>query len=152
MGRPAIPEPAFCTVDMLRVPEDYASEAILVALRKLIEHEIRAPSNQPSWRYIAVTRDRGSTNRLRVISRNEGELKKLKDIVEAKKTLRARVLREWLYPVKVDNVNRIAVLDRESKILPGTVEVLGQGNDVRIAKIAWLSRKDTVKAYGSMVV
>ena len=76
------------------MPEDYASEAILVALRKLIEHEIRAPSNQPSWRYIAVTSDRGSTNRLRVVSRKEGELEKLKDIVEAEKTLRARVLQD----------------------------------------------------------
>jgi hypothetical protein len=94
MGRSAIPEPAFYTVDMSRVPEDYASEAILVALRMLIEHEIRAPSNQPIWRYIAVTRDRGSTNRLRVISRNVGELKKLEDIVEAEKTLRARVLQD----------------------------------------------------------
>lgn len=47
-SRPATPEPAFCTVDMSRVPEDYASEATLVALRKLIEYEMRVPSDQPS--------------------------------------------------------------------------------------------------------
>ena len=151
-GRPATPEPTFCIVDMSRVPEDHASEATPVALRKLIEHDMRAPGDQPSWRCVAVTRDRGSTNRLRVISRNEGELKKIKDIVEAKKTPGARVLRDQLYPIKVDNVNRTAVLDGESKVLPGTAEVLGQENDVQIAKIAWLSRKDTAKAYGSMVV
>ncbi|EAQ90422.1 hypothetical protein CHGG_02357 [Chaetomium globosum CBS 148.51] len=74
-----------------------------------------------------VDRHRGSTNRLRVISRNEGELKKIKDIVEAKKTPGERVLRDQLYPIKVDNVNRTAVLDRESKVLPGTAEVLGPG-------------------------
>ncbi|EAQ90175.1 hypothetical protein CHGG_06794 [Chaetomium globosum CBS 148.51] len=95
-GRPATPEPTFCIVDMSRVPEDHASEATPVALRKLIEHDMRAPGDQPSWRCVAVTRDRGSTNRLRVISRNEGELKKIKDIVEAKKTPGARVLRHQL--------------------------------------------------------
>ncbi|EAQ84521.1 hypothetical protein CHGG_08535 [Chaetomium globosum CBS 148.51] len=109
-SRPATPEPAFCTVDMSRVPEDHASEATPVALRKLIEHEM------------------------------------------PKKTPGARVLRDQVYPIKVDNVNRTAILYRESKVLPGTAEVLGQENDVQIAKIAWLSRKDTAKAYGSMVV
>ncbi|EAQ91966.1 predicted protein [Chaetomium globosum CBS 148.51] len=36
--------------------------------------------------------------------------------------------------------------------LPGAMEALGAENDVNIAKIAWLSRKDTGKAYGSMAV
>jgi hypothetical protein len=62
------------------------------------------------------------------------------------------VLRDQLYPVKVDNANRIAILDQEGKVLPGVAEVLGKENDVHIAKIGWLSRKDTGKAYGSMVV
>src|ERR1700759_5139177 len=34
----------------------------------------------------------------------------------------------------------------------GIMDVLGKENDVHIAKIAWLSKKDTGKAYGSMVV
>ncbi len=37
-------------------------------------------------------------------------------------------------------------------VLPGATEILGKENDVHIAKIAWLSRKDIGKAYGSMVV
>ena len=64
----------------------------------------------------------------------------------------ARVLLDQLYPVKVDNANRIAILDQDGKLLPGATEALGKENDVQIAKIAWLSRKDTGKAYGSMVV
>ena len=57
-----------------------------------------------------------------------------------------------MYPVKVDNVNRTTILDQDGKVLPSAAEVLGKENNVHIAKIGWLSRKDTGKAYGSMVV
>jgi hypothetical protein len=113
---------------------------------------MRAPGDQPKWRCVAVTRDRGNINRLRILGRNEEEVKKIKDIIEAKKTPGARVLRDQLYPVKVDNVNRTAVIDHEGRVLPGATEALGQENEVQIAKMAWLSRRDTAKAYGSMVV
>ncbi|EAQ85323.1 hypothetical protein CHGG_09337 [Chaetomium globosum CBS 148.51] len=142
----ATPEPAFCTVDMTRVPEEHIEEATPVALRKLIENEMRAPGDQPKWRCLAVTRDRGNINRLRIVGRNEAEVKRIKDIIEAKKAPGAHVLRDQLYPVKVDNVNRTAVLDPEGKVLPGAAETLGRENDVQIAKLAWLSRKDTAKS------
>ncbi|EAQ85551.1 hypothetical protein CHGG_09565 [Chaetomium globosum CBS 148.51] len=133
-------------------PCEHIEEATPVALRKLIENEMRAPGDQPKWRCLAVTRDRGNINRLRIVGRNEAEVKRIKDIIEAKKAPGAHVLRDQLYPVKVDNVNRTAVLDPEGKVLPGAAETLGRENDVQIAKLAWLSRKDTAKAYGSMVV
>jgi hypothetical protein len=151
-SRTATPEPAFCTVDMTRVPEEHIEEATPAALRKLIENEMQAPGDQPKWRCLAVTRDRGNINRLRIVGRNEAEVKRIKDIIEAKKAPGAQVLRDQLYPVKVDNVNRTAVLDPEGKVLPGAAETLGRENDVQIAKLAWLSRKDIAKAYGSMVV
>jgi hypothetical protein len=53
---------------------------------------------------------------------------------------------------RVQTVNRTAVLDQEGKVLPGAAEVLGQENEVSIGKIAWLSRRDSGKVYGSMVV
>jgi hypothetical protein len=139
-------------VDVSRVPEEHASEATPVALRKLVEKEMQAPGDQPSWRCAAVTRDGGTANRLRIMGRNKEELKKIKDILEAKKAPGARVLRDQLYPVKVDNVNRTAVIDHGGKVLPGAAEALAQENGVQIAKLAWLSRKDSAKAYGSMVV
>ena len=151
-GRTTTTEPAFCTVDMSAVPEEHIGEATPVALRQLIENEMQAPDDQAKWRCVAVTRDRGNVNRLRIIGRNEEEVKKIKNIIEAKKTPGARVLRDQLYPVKVDNVNRTAVIDHEGKVLAGATEALGQENDVQIAKLAWLSRRDTAKAYGSMVV
>ncbi|PHH85351.1 hypothetical protein CDD83_550 [Cordyceps sp. RAO-2017] len=61
-------------------------------------------------------------------------------------------MRDQLYPVKVDNVNRTAVLDGEGNVLPGAVEALGAENNLTIAKISWLSKRETGKAYGSMVV
>jgi hypothetical protein len=54
--------------------------------------------------------------------------------------------------VKVDNANRLGVIDADGTILPGATEALGTENDVNITKIAWLSNRDTHKAYGSMVV
>jgi hypothetical protein len=54
--------------------------------------------------------------------------------------------------VKVDNANRSAVLDAQGKVLPRAAEVLGKENEVNIAKVAWLSRRDEEKLYGSMVV
>ncbi|KAM5353470.1 hypothetical protein ACJ41O_000120 [Fusarium nematophilum] len=150
--RSASPEPVFCTVDTSRVPEDHIGDTTPAVLRRTIEQEMRTSSDQPSWRCVAVTRDGRNTNRLRVIGRNEEELNRIKAIIEAKKAPGARVLRDQLYPVKVDNINRTAVLDHEGKVLPGAMEALGQENEVQIAKMAWLSRKDSVKAYGSMVV
>jgi hypothetical protein len=61
------------------------------------------------------------------------------------------VLRDQLYPVKVDNANRTAVLD-QGEILPRAAEALGKENNAGRAKMAWLSNKDAAKAYASMVM
>ena len=52
--------------------------------------------------------------------------------------------------MKIDNANRTAILNQDRAIRPEVIEVLGEENDVRIAKMAWLSRKSTGKAYESM--
>ena len=44
------------------------------------------------------------------------------------------------------------MLDEHGELRTGAVEMLEKENEVRIAKISWLSRKDVQKAYGSMVV
>jgi hypothetical protein len=62
------------------------------------------------------------------------------------------VLRDQLYPIKVDNANRTAILDNEGSLISGAVEMLGKENDVKIAKVAWLSNKNLAKAYRSIVV
>ncbi|KJZ69644.1 hypothetical protein HIM_10960 [Hirsutella minnesotensis 3608] len=61
-------------------------------------------------------------------------------------------MRDQLYPVRVDNANRTAVLDAEGNILPGAIDALSAENRVTIGKIFWLSKRESGKAYGSMVV
>ncbi|KAM4061652.1 reverse transcriptase [Hirsutella rhossiliensis] len=61
-------------------------------------------------------------------------------------------MRDQLYPVRVDNANRTAVLDAEGNVLPGAIEALSAENRVTIGKISWLSKRESGKAYGSMVV
>ncbi|KAI7765540.1 hypothetical protein LZL87_007291 [Fusarium oxysporum] len=52
----------------------------------------------------------------------------------------------------VDNVSRIAVLNKRNEVRTEITEILGQENDTEVAKIAWLSKRDIPKAYGSMIV
>ena len=56
-----------------------------------------------------------------------------------------------LYPIKVDSVRHTAVLDENNEIRAGAAEGFGQ-EKVTVTKIAWLSKKEVPKAYGSMVV
>ena len=50
----------------------------------------------------------------------------------------AQILRDQLYPVKVDNVNRMAVLDHDGKVLLGAAEVLGEENEAQ----NWVAQQD----------
>lgn len=142
----------YCTIDTSRVGEEDKNKALPGAIRKAIEGEIRTGEGQDKWRCSAVIRDARNVQRIRIACRDEAELQRVKDAAQKTAAEGARVLRDQLYPVKVDNANRSAVLDSQGKILPGAAEVLGRENEVNIAKIAWLSRKDTEKLYGSMVV
>lgn len=142
----------YCTIDTSRVGEEERTKAQPGAVGKAIEEEIRATKGHENWRCVAVIKDAKNLDRIRVTCRDETELQRVKKAAEKTAVTGVRVLRDQLYPVKVDNTNRIAILDQEGKVLPGAAEVLGKENDVHIAKIAWLSRKDTGKAYGSMVV
>lgn len=99
-----------------------------------------------------MIKDPKNTHRVRIVCRDEAELRRVKEAAEKVVVPGARVLRDQLYPVKVDSVNRSAVLDSDGNVLTGAAEALGKENDVTIAKISWLSKKDGGKAYGSMVI
>ena len=105
-----------------------------------------------NWRCRAVTKDPKNPNRIRIACRDEAELGMVKQVAEKNMAPGAQVLRDELYPINVDNVNRSVVLDNEGNIRAGAAEAFSQENETTVAKIAWLSRKDTAKAYGSMVV
>ncbi len=91
-------------------------------------------------------------HRVKIACRDESKHAKVKQVVEAKLTRGVRILRDDLYPIRVDSVNRMAILDEKGGIRARATEVLGKENDTQVAKAAWLSDKDNSKAYGSMVV
>lgn len=93
-----------------------------------------------------------NTNRIKIACRNEAEHQLVKKVVEAKIGAGARVLRDELYPIKVDSVKRAVVLDENHDILTGAAAALSEENDTTVAKITWLSSKEAAKPYGSMVV
>jgi hypothetical protein len=142
----------YCTIDTSRVGEQYKGSTQVGNVRQAIEKEMRAKENRANWRCIAVVKDAKNTDRIKVICRDEAELGLIKEAAQKIVVPGARVLGDQLYPVRIDNANRIAILDTDGSILPGAAEALGKENEVNIAKIAWLSRRDSAKAYGSMVI
>jgi hypothetical protein len=117
-----------------------------------VERGVCSEQDNLSWRCRAVIKDLKNPHRVRIACRDEAKHKMVKQLVEGKLTRGARVLKDDLYPIRVDSVNRTAVLDEIGGVREGASETIGKENDTQIAKIAWLSNKDALKAYGSMVV
>jgi hypothetical protein len=122
------------------------------SIRTALETEIRRIENHLHWRCRAITVDPKSRNRIRIACRDEAEHQLVKQVAEARIGAGARVLRDELYPIKVDSVNKAAVLDERGEIRAEATTVFSEENDTTVAKIVWLSRKDNAKAYSSMVV
>lgn len=57
---------------------------------------------------------------------------------------------QW-FPVKVDSVRKSEVYT-EGKITKKTIEALGEENGMEIKHIRWISRMDSIKEHGSMIV
>ncbi|KFY83273.1 hypothetical protein V500_10110 [Pseudogymnoascus sp. VKM F-4518 (FW-2643)] len=142
----------YCTVDTSRVASEDADKVSAGAIRTNVEKEMRDITERINWRCRAVTLDRKNPNRVRIACRDEAEHKEVKQVIETNLVEGARVLRDDLYPIRVDSVNRVAVLDETGNIRTGAAEAFGQENDTQVAKIAWLSNREVAKAYGSMVV
>jgi myosin heavy subunit len=140
-----------CTIDVSRLGED---EVRLSAgtIRATVENQVRSELDNPTWRCRAVTKDPKNPHRVRVTCRDESEHEIVKRVAETKLAPGACILRDDIYPIKVDNVSRIAVLDEKNEVRAEITEMLSRENDTEVAKIAWLSKRDVPKAYGSMVV
>jgi hypothetical protein len=140
-----------CTVDISRAGSE-GDRVSAGTIRAEVEKEIRVMDVYANWRCRAVTVDQKNTNRIKIACRNEAEHQLVKRVAETKIGAGVRVLRDELYPIKVDNVKRTAVLDENDEIRAGAAETFSEENETTIAKISWLSKKDVPKAYGSMVV
>jgi hypothetical protein len=127
-------------------------EALPGKIRSGIEDGIREERGEPKWRCKVVLRDRLNPRRVRVLCRDEKELQTVKSVAERMKPSGARVLSDQLYPVKVDNVAARAILKPDGTVREEAVPSLEEENDVKIAKIVGLNKKESRKAYGSMAV
>lgn len=142
----------YCTIDTSRMAEFESEKMSAGSIRAAVETEIRATADHTHWRCRAVTVDPKNTNRIRIACRDEAEHQLVKKVAESQIGAGARVLRDELYPIKVDSVNKAAVLDDKDEIRAGAAAAFSEENEATVAKIAWLSKKESAKAYGSMVV
>ncbi|KAJ5464916.1 uncharacterized protein N7458_000602 [Penicillium daleae] len=142
----------YCTIDTSKMVDNGNERMSAGSIRAAVETEIRTIENYIYWRYRAVTVDPKNTNRIRIACRDKAEYRLLKEVAEAKIRAGARVLRDELYPIKVDSINKTVVLDEKGEIRAEATAVFSEENKTTVAKIAWLSRKKNAKAYSSMVV
>ncbi|KAJ5766661.1 uncharacterized protein N7511_004277 [Penicillium nucicola] len=142
----------YCTIDTSNMTESEGERVSAGSIRATIEREIQTMDDRTHWRCRAVTVSPRNTNRIRIACRDEAEHQLVKKVVEAKIDAGARVLRDELYPIKVDSVKRTAVLDENHEILTGAAGAVGEENAATVAKLTWLSSKEAAKPYGSMVV
>lgn len=66
---------------------------------------------------------------------------------EKTKTTDARVLPDHLYPIKVGNVNRTAILEENGRLLLGLIEMMETENEVKNASVSWLRTEHSGKAW-----
>ncbi|KAJ5215561.1 uncharacterized protein N7498_001968 [Penicillium cinerascens] len=136
----------YCTIDTSKMTENENERISAGPIRTAVETEIRTMEGHTHWRCRAVTVDPKNINRIRIACRDEDEHQLVKKVAEAKIGAGARVLRDELYPIKVDSVNKAAVLDEKDEIRAEAAAAFSEENEVTVAKIAWLSRKDSAKA------
>ncbi|KAG6979443.1 putative RNA-directed DNA polymerase from transposon X-element [Fusarium oxysporum f. sp. conglutinans] len=147
---PSAADALYCTIDISRTEDEARASA--GTIRATVENEVRPELDNPTWRCQAVTRDPKNPHRVRVTCRNESEHEVVKRVAETKLAPGTRILRDDLYPIRVDNVSRVAVLDERNEVRAEATQTLGRENDTDVVKIAWLSKRDVPEAYGSMVV
>ncbi|KAJ5865438.1 uncharacterized protein N7529_007354 [Penicillium soppii] len=145
-------ETLYCTIDTSKMTENENKKISAGSIRAAIEKEIRTMDNHTHWRCRAVTVSLRDPNRIRIACRDKAEHQLVKKVAEEKIGTGSRVLRDELYPIKVDGVKRAAVLDDNHAILAGATVALSEENESTVAKMTWLSSKEAAKPYSSMVV
>ena len=83
--------------------------------------------------------------------RNKEELKKVKSTTTITTVEKAHVLRDQLYPVKVNNARADTLLIPDRTFKANAALEMAAENQNKLAKIAWLSKMQNGKAYKSLV-
>ncbi|KGO53503.1 hypothetical protein PEX2_061110 [Penicillium expansum] len=106
----------YCTIDTSKIVNNENEKMSAGLIRAAVETEIQMMEKHTHWRCRAVTVDPKNTHRIRIACRDKAKHQLVKKVAEAKIGEGARVLRDELYPIKVDSVNRAAVLDKKDEI------------------------------------
>ncbi|KAH7247633.1 uncharacterized protein BKA55DRAFT_70561 [Fusarium redolens] len=112
----------FYTIDTSPIGEEKKAKSQVREVRLAIEEKVRARDGRQSWRCAAVIKDTRNADRIKVVCRDEAEMQLVREVAEKAVVKGTRVIRDQLYPVKVDGTNRTAVLDSSGEVLPGTTE------------------------------
>ena len=142
----------YCTINTSRVAEEEKNKTHPKAVREAIEKEIRRGEGQTNWSCVAVTRDPRNAEYVRVTCRDEAERLQIKEAAIKAATAGSWLMRDELYPIKLDNAFWLAVLTPEGNIQPEVAAKFSEENGVQVAKMAWLSDKTKAKDYRSMVI
>ena len=89
---------SYCTVDTSRVREENRERTHPGIIREAIERSVRNKDKMESWRYVAVTYDMRSGDRVRIPHRSHEEMKLVREVAEKVLVERTRVLRDQLHP------------------------------------------------------
>lgn len=136
-----------CTIDTTRAEHARTPGQI----RAAIEETYTTLLSEENWKCMALMTDPREPRRIRVICRSAKEQEDLKKAIEKILQPGERLMRDQLYPVKIDSARRDFILDEFNQVRPEAAEILSKENNVQIAKVNWLSNKDSHKAYGSFV-
>ena len=82
-----------------------------------------------------MTKDLKNSHRIRIACRDKAEHRIVKEIIESSLTQGARILRDDMFSIRVDNINRTAILDKNGEIQIGAAEALAEENDIQVVKI-----------------
>ncbi|EXK77636.1 hypothetical protein FOQG_17656 [Fusarium oxysporum f. sp. raphani 54005] len=115
----------FCTIDISGAGDSDSIKAQIGEVRQVIEAAVRTRKKDERWRCAAVIRGARNTNIIKVICRNEAELHMVREAALGADMRGAKILKQRLYPVKVNGANRSAVLDSIDNLLAGVTEEFG---------------------------
>ncbi|KAK7991514.1 hypothetical protein PG988_000308 [Apiospora saccharicola] len=115
--------------------DDKRANVTVSTARAAIEKAIRGTGDQKNWQCRAMTMDPRKLQRIKIVCRDQTEHRPVKQVAEKTNESGARVLRDALYPIKVDSVRRTAVLDENNNIRDGAAEAFGQENETTVAKV-----------------
>lgn len=128
----------YCTIDTSHLGDDERANVAAGTVQNAIEKDMRATEEHKEWRCRAVMTDPRKPQRIKIVCRDEAEHRLVKRAAEKTAVHGARVLRDELYPIKVDSVKRTAVLDENDQLRDGAAEAFGQENETSVAKIVFI--------------